>query len=40
MLTSAREDVEEEMLTRLLCSDADESDDQTDNISLTAGLAR
>jgi hypothetical protein len=30
MLTSARDDVERELLTRLMCSDADESDAQTD----------
>ena len=33
MLTSARDDVEAELLTRLMCSDADESDEQTNLVA-------
>jgi hypothetical protein len=36
MLTSARSNIEEEMMTRLLCSDADESERQTKRIVLKA----
>ena len=40
MLTSARSNIEDEMLTRLMCSDADESGRQTQRVVIGAWLGK